>query len=59
MELFPVIVRTGFFDLDPQLLQPVLDSLVVAPALDNRGLVFGGDQPAGRPQQGKLGVLNL
>ena len=59
LELFTVVVRAGLFYLDAQLFQPVLDGLVVAPAVDDGGIVFIGDQPAGRPKEGNLGVFDL
>ena len=59
LELLAVEVRVGVLDLGLQLLDPGLDRLGVAGAVDDRGRVLVDDHAAGVPELRDLRVLEL
>src|SRR4029450_4391967 len=59
LELLAVIVGVGVLDLGPDLVDPALDVLGVALALDDGGLVLGDDHLAGPAEQVDADVLEL
>src|SRR5215213_3285235 len=59
LELLAVVVRVGVLDLGPDLVDPALDVVGVALALDDGGLVLGHDHLAGPPEQVDGDVLEL
>src|SRR5439155_2871455 len=59
LQLLAVVVRVGLLDLCLDLVDPALDVLVLAAALDDRRLVLRDDALAGRSQQIHRGVLEL
>src|SRR5436309_3491598 len=48
LELLAVVVRVGVLDLGPDLVDPALDVGLAAATLDDRRLVLGDDDLAGR-----------
>ena len=59
LELLAVVVGVGLLDLGLDLVDPALDLLLVAAALDDRGLVLGDDDLARRAEQVEARVLEL
>src|SRR5215204_222737 len=59
LELLAVVVGVGVLDLGPDLVDPALDVLGVALALDDGGLVLGHDHLAGPAEQVDGDVLEL
>ena len=64
MQLFPVVVGSGFLNLDADLGYPAFGSLGQAAALDDGGFVFQGHEAAGGTEvvnihrvQGEAGIL--
>ena len=57
LQLLAVEVGSGDVDLRLDLLHAVLDRLIAAGALDDGGVVLGGDDAAGAAQVGHLGLL--
>ena len=59
LELLAVVVGVGLLDLGLDLVDAALDVLLLAAALDDRGVVLGHDDLAGGAQQIQGGVLEL
>src|SRR5690606_25797073 len=59
LQLLAVVVGVAALDLRPDLVEPCLDLLGGASALDDRGLVLGDDDLAGLAEQVEGGVLEL
>ena len=57
LELFAVVVRISVLNLSLDLVDASLDVLIGAGALNERGLILGHDDLAGRTQQLNRGVL--
>src|SRR4029078_7553229 len=55
LQLFAVVVGVGVLDLAADLVDPAGDLVGRAAALDDRGLVLGRDDLAGRAQQAQIG----
>src|ERR1700754_4160180 len=59
LQLLAVVVGVGLLDLGADLVPPAGDLVGVASTLDDRGLVLGDADPAGRAQQAQVSVLQL
>jgi hypothetical protein len=56
LELLAVVVGVRLLDLGADLVDPALDLVGVAGALDDRRLVLGDDDLAGRPSRSRSAV---
>ena len=59
LELFPVIVRRGLFDLPPNLLAPAINRRLLAGTIDDGGFFFGDRDVLGRTKHVEGDIFQL